>query len=143
MFELLYLILFILYLQGITMMRKIIPVLIALLISSPVLASKDLSADEVKALFTNKTFDVHNVAKGKDLKGYDSDDGTHLIYIPWKDKISKRKWWVEDNKHCTSHPKRGDNCKVMRDMGDGIYHGISDGEHTHTLSNFRDGNQLK
>ena len=118
------------------------PILVGLLISSPAWAEKELSADEVKALFTNKTFDVRNETKGKDLKGYDSEDGTHLIYIPWKDKISKRKWWVEDNMHCTSNPKRGDSCKIMKDMGGGIYHGITDGKHTHTLSNFTDGNQL-
>lgn len=125
------------------MLRKAIPVLVAFLIATPALAEKELNADEIKALFTNKTFDIRNETKGKDLRGYDSEDGTHLVYIPWKDKISKRKWWVEDAKHCTSHPKRGDNCKVMKDMGDGVYHGISDGKHTHTLSNFRDGKHLK
>jgi len=66
-----------------------------------------LSADDVKALFTNKT--------------------------------SKRKWWLEENKHCTIHPKRGDSCKFIKAGGDGAYHGITDGKHTHTLSNFRDG----
>ena len=105
-------------------------------------ASEYLTADQVKTLFTNKTFDVHNVAKGKDLHGYDNANGEHLIYIPWKDKISERKWWIDGNKHCTSHPKRGDSCKDMKDMGDGTYHGYTDGEHSHTLSNFRDGNQL-
>ena len=124
------------------MLHKTIFTLIILLLATPVLASKELSADEIKALFTNKTFDIHSVAKNKNLKGYDSEDGTHLVYIPWKDKTSKRKWWIEGNKHCTSHPKRGNNCKVIKHMGDGVYHGISDGEHSHTLSNFRDGNQL-
>ena len=28
---------------------------------------------------------------------------------------------------------------IMKKMGDGVYHGISDGEHTHTLSNFHPG----
>lgn len=124
------------------MLHKTIFTLIILLLATPVLASKELSADEIKALFTNKTFDIHSVAKNKNLKGYSSEDGTHLVYIPWKDKTSKRKWWIEGNKHCTSHPKRGNNCKVIKPMGDGVYHGISDGEHSHTLSNFRDGNHL-
>lgn len=114
----------------------------AILIASPVVADDELNADEIKALFTNKTFDIHNVENDKNLKGYDSEDGTHLVYIPWKDKTSKRKWWVDGNMHCTSHPKRGDNCKTMKHTGDGVYHGFSDGKHTHTLSNFRDGNQL-
>ena len=124
------------------MLKKVVLILIPFLLSSPVTASEALSADDVKALFTNKTFDIHNVAKDKNLKGYDSEDGEHLVYIPWKDKTSERKWWLEGNMHCTSHPKRGDNCKLIQHVGDGVYHGISDGEHTHTLSNFREGNQL-
>ena len=109
---------------------------------SPAFAVDELTADEIKALFSDKTFDIHNVEKDKRLMGYDSADGKHLVYIPWKDKTSKRKWWIEGNMHCTSHPKRGDNCKKMKHVGDGVYHGFSDGKHTHTLSNFRDGNQL-
>ena len=124
------------------MIKNALLILIPFLLSSPVTASEALSADEVKTLFTNKTFDIHNVAKDKNLKGYDSDDGQHLVYIPWKDKISERKWWIKGNMHCTSHPKRGDNCKLIKPVGDGVYHGISDAEHTHTLSNFRKGNQL-
>ena len=124
------------------MLDKTIFTLIVLLLATPVLANEELSADEIKTLFTNKTFDIHNVDKNKNLNGYDSESGSHLVYIPWKDKTSKRKWWIEGNKHCTSHPKRGDNCKVIKHIGDGVYHGISDGEHTHTLSNFREGNQL-
>lgn len=124
------------------MLKKAILSLIPLLISNSVIANEALSAEEVKALFTNKTFDIHNVEKDKNLRGYDSDDGQHLVYIPWKDKTSARKWWVEGNMHCTSHPKRGDSCKTLTPNGNGVYHGITDGKHTHTLSNFRNGNQL-
>ena len=124
-------------------MKKVLLVLFAsVCISSAVSAQDYLNSDQIKAVFSNKTFDILNVEKGVKLKGYDDEDGSHLVYIPKKDKISKRKWWVENDMHCTSHPKRGDNCKKMKDMGDGVYHGFSDGKHTHTLSNFRDGNQL-
>ena len=105
-------------------------------------ANEYMTAEQVKSLFTNKTFNIHNIAKDKHLQGYDTEDGKHLVFIPWKDKISKRKWWVEDNKHCTSHPKRGDSCKDMKDMGDGSYQGFTDGKHTHTLSNFREGKRF-
>ncbi len=124
------------------MLKKIVLILIPLLSSVLAMASEPLNADDIKALFSNKTFDIHNVTNDKKLMAYDSAEGKHLVYIPWKDKTSKRKWWVEDNKHCTSHPKRGDNCKLIKPVGEGVYHGISDGEHTHTLSNFREGNQL-
>lgn len=124
------------------MKNKLILALTVFFLAGPVVASEELTADEIKALFTNKTFDIHNVKTDKKLKGYDSEDGMHLVYIPWKDKTSERKWWQKGNMHCTSHPKRGDNCKTMKHVGNGVYHGYSDGEHTHTLSNFRDGNQL-
>ena len=129
------------------MLKKAMLIGIPLLLSSTVFSSAvfagdSLTADEVKALFTNKTFDIHNVVKDKKLQGYDDSEGQHLVYIPWKDKISKRKWWLDGNKHCTSHPKRGDSCKDVKPIGDGVYHGITDGKHTHTLSNFRDGNKL-
>jgi len=124
------------------MLKKTTITLLFLVFSGVVMAGEPLNTDDVKALISNKTFDVHNVAKDKNLKVFDGADGQHLVYIPWKDKTSKRKWWLEENKHCTSHPKRGDSCKNIINIGEGIYHGITDGEHTHTLSNFRDGNQL-
>lgn len=124
------------------MFKKTAIALLPLLFSSAAMANEPLNADDVTSLFTNKTFDIHNVVTDKNLKGFDGADGQHLVYIPWKDKTSKRKWWLEGNKHCTSHPKRGDSCKYIIDIGEGVYHGKTDGKHTHTLSDFRDGNQL-
>lgn len=124
-------------------MKKI--VLIALssfMFFNVVLADEFLTEDEIKTLFTNNSFDVRNEAKGKDLQGYDNDKGQHFIFIPWKNKTQKRKWWTDGATHCTSHPKRGDSCKKMKKMGDGVYHGITNGEHTHTLSNFRAGRDI-
>ena len=99
-----------------------------------------LTEDAIKTLFTNHSFDVINEVKGKDYKIFDNDKGQHFVHNPRKKKTFKvRKWWTDGATHCTSHPKRGDNCKKMKEMGDGVYHGISDGKHTHTLSNFRPG----
>ena len=105
-------------------------------------AGETLSGDQIKSLFDNKTFEIHNLEKGKKLQGYAASDGSFMVYIPWKDKTSKRKWWVEGDKHCTSHPKRGDTCKVIKKHAEGEYHGYVNGTHTRTLTNFRDGNQL-
>ena len=117
-------------------------VLIALssfMIFNTALADEFLTDAEIKTLFSGQSWDVHNVAKDKDVEGYATADGKHYIYIPWKDKVSPRKWWAEGDTHCTSHPKRGDNCKKMKHMGDGVYHGFSDGELTHILKNFAKG----
>ena len=120
-------------------MKKILLVLSLFSIFNIASAGEFLTAAEIKALFTDHSWDVHNVVKDKDVEGYADADGGHFIYIPWKDKVSNRKWWIEGDTHCTSHPKRGDNCKKMKNMGGGVYHGISDGEHTHTLKNFKQG----
>jgi len=121
-------------------MKKIVlATLSTLMLFNTAFADEFLTEAEIKALFTNHSFDVRNEEKGKNLKGYDNDEGEHYIYIPWKKKTSERKWWTDGDTHCTSHPKRGDSCKKMKKAGDGVYHGITDGDHTHTLRNFRPG----
>lgn len=121
------------------MLKKIIAVLLFISLAGSANASEFLTEAEIKTLFTGHSFDVRNETKGKDLKGFANDKGQHFIHVPWKNKTFKRKWWTDGDKHCTSHPKRGDSCKKMKKVGDGVYHGITDGEHTHTLSNFRSG----
>lgn len=120
-------------------MKKIFLILFLFSTLNISMADEFLTAEEIKTLFIDQSWNVHNVIKDKDLEGYANADGGHFIYIPWKDKVSERKWWIEGNMHCTSHPKRGDNCKKMKKIADGVYHGISDGEHTHTLKNFKKG----
>ena len=121
------------------MLKKITFTMFFLMFVSTANASEYLTEAEIKTLFSGQSWDVHNVAKDKDVEGYATADGKHYIYIPWKEKVSPRKWWTEGDTHCTSHPKRGDNCKKMKHMGDGVYHGISDGELTHILKNFNKG----
>jgi len=123
------------------MKKLLIPMLF--MFTCTVNAGGYMTEEEIKGLFTNKTFDIHNVQKDKHLKAYDGSDGEHIVYIPWKDKISNRKWWTDGNHHCTSSPKRDDRCKKMKDMGDGSYQGFADGQHVVTLSNFRDGNEVE
>lgn len=122
------------------MKKTLLIVLSSFILMNTAFAEDILTEDEIKTLFTNHTFDVRNEVKGKDFKGFDNDQGEHFIHNPRKEKTYKaRKWWTNGATHCTSNPKRGDNCKTIKKMGDGIYHGISDGKHTHTLSNFRAG----
>ena len=113
-----------------------------LLFSTSIYAENSLTEEQVKDLFTNKTFTVHNVKKNKTMKGYDDENGKHLIYIPKKDKLFERTWWIDSNKHCTSNPKRGDSCKTIVDMGNGVFNGYTDEQHTHTLSDFKEGKHL-
>ena len=123
-------------------MKKYLILLLAFFTVGLANADDFLTETEIKALFSNHSFDVRNEAKGKDLQGFGGADGQHYIYVPWKDKTFERKWWTDGDTHCTSHPKRGDSCKKMKKMGDGVYHGITDGTHSHTLSNFRPGRDI-
>jgi len=120
--------------------------LIGMTLSATSLAGDALTGEQIKELFSNKTADIEKIdassEKKKNLSAYTAEDGSRVLYIPWKDKTSKRKWWVEDNKYCGSHPKKGDYCREIKDAGNGEYHAFNDGEHVRTFKNFRDGNQL-
>ncbi|WP_126456585.1 hypothetical protein [Sulfuriflexus mobilis] len=109
-------------------------------------AAEYLTADEVRALFTDKTFDGLYLPKDKGFKAYEAPDGSHNVYYNKSGKRSKnRKWSVnEEGQHCTTSKKWPEpRCSYVKNAGDGEYHKINnDGEHTHTLTNFRDGDQL-
>lgn len=109
-------------------------------------AAEYMTADEVKALFTDKTFDGLYLPLDIEFKAYDASDGSHNVYYKKSGKHSKnRKWSVnEEGQHCTTYKKRPEPlCSHVKDAGNGEYHKFNnDGKHTHTLTNFRDGNQL-
>jgi hypothetical protein len=108
-------------------------------------AAEYLSADEVKALVTDKTFDGLYLPKDKQFWVYEAPDGTHHVKRLSGKMDKNRTWFVNDEgQHCTTKKKwDGPRCSHVKDAGNGEYHKINnDGEHTHTLTNFRDGNQL-
>jgi len=130
-------------------MKKITCIMVLVLssLTSVSFADEFMSADQVKALMTNKTFDGIYLPKDKQFKVFEDADGTHNVYYPKKDKlVNNREWKVnEKGQHCTTHPKWDDyRCSHVKDAGNGEYHKINDdGEHTHTLTNFREGNKLE
>lgn len=104
-----------------------------------VLAEKQLSADEVKALFVGKTADGTNVIKGKNYKLY-TKDATSAVHKNAK-RTKDVSWHVtEDGQHCVQLNKL--HCGHIMDMGNGVYHKVSDGEHINTLKNFQEGNHI-
>ena len=128
-----------------------IAILTMLVIVKTASAAEYMTADQVKAVFTNKTFDGVYLPKDKNFKAYESPDGTHHVLRSSGKRDKSRKWFVNsEGKHCTTHPKwkkkpewKDGRCSFVRDAGNGEYHKINDnGKHTHTLTNFRDGNQL-
>jgi hypothetical protein len=111
-------------------------------------ASDYMSADEVKALMKDKTFDGIYLPKNSNFSVYDAPDGTHTVSRP-TGTIERGTWFVNDKgQHCTTNPKWKEKwpngrCSYVKNAGGGEYHKFNDeGEHTHTLTNFRGGNQL-
>ena len=126
---------------------KILPFIVTTslyLISFSAVSGEMLTGEQIKELFTNKTYDIEkmDVSKNNHLSAYVSSDGKRVVYIPWKDKLSNRKWWIEGNSICASHPKREDYCRGIMSVGNGVYHSLDNGKHLSTISNLRDGNQL-
>ena len=107
--------------------------------SSCTFADEYMSGESLKALLSDKTYDIHNLESGKKFRAYNAPDGRRLVDIPWKNKVSKRKWWIDGNQYCGSHPKKGDYCRDIKDAGNGVYHILFEGDHIRTFSNFREG----
>lgn len=102
--------------------------------------SKALSANQVKTLFTNKTFDGYNELNGVEYQVFSAEDGSMLH------KSNKRlvsvSWEVKpDGQHCTIFPETT-FCGHIIPVGDGVYHKVTEGKHTRTLKHFMEGNQI-
>lgn len=117
--------------------------------SSTALAGDYMSADEVKTLMSGMTFDGIFLPKDKHFSAYAEPNGTHHVLRPNGKRDKGRTWFVnEKGQHCTTNPKwkkkwPNGRCSFVLNAGNGEYHKFGDnGNHTHTLSNFRSGNQL-
>lgn len=108
-------------------------------------AAEYMSKDEVNSLMMNKTFDGIFLPKDKKFQAFEAEDGTHHVLRSNGKKDKNRTWSVNyKGQHCTTNPKwKKPRCSYVVDAGNGEYHKINKkGKHTHTLTNFRDGNQL-
>ena len=127
-------------------MKTVFAAILSLVLTASAASAGDyMSADEVKALFTGKTFDGVYLPKDKNFKAYEAPDGSHIVVNSRGKKSSGRQWSVNDKgQHCTTSKKwKEPRCTFVKDAGNGEYYKINNaGKHTHTLSNFRDGNQL-
>jgi hypothetical protein len=108
-------------------------------VTGTAMADKQLSADEVKALFSGKTFDGHNESNDKDYQVYSDPNGT-MIHKNAK-RTKEMKWEVTaDGQHCALFKTR--KCGNIVDKGNGVYYKMNHSNHTHTLKNFVEGNKL-
>ena len=130
-------------------MKKIVLFSIALAISSQVNSNEYMNAVEVKNALTDKTFNGVFLPKDKKYSAYEDPDGTHNVKRPNGKMDKGRTWFINDKgQHCTTNPKWKEKwpdgrCSFVKNAGNGEYHKFNNkGKHTHTFSNFRDGNQL-
>ena len=112
-------------------------------ISVSLAEEKILNKEEAIALFTDKTFDGYQEIKEKKFKVFSASDGAHTVVFE-SGKTIDRYWRInDDGEHCVSKRQgKGGRCSVVKSVGNGVYHKITEGEHTHTLKNFVNGNQL-
>jgi len=131
-------------------MKKIL--VVALIILLPVVANAMdyMSGDDIKKQFNNKTFDGHFLPKDKKFRVFSSADGNLIVKRP-NGQDPKRSWFVNDKgQRCVTHPKwkshkkwKNGRCANVVDAGNGeILMYDFNGKHTHTFTNFREGNQL-
>ena len=114
--------------------------IIAITLSASAMAAEALNAEEAKALFSGKTFNGLNIAKDREYRIYSDPGGEATFQTTTKTK--KATWEIKpDGIHCM-HFKKKSVCGFIVPAGDGVYHKMIDGEHTNTLSNFVEGNQL-
>lgn len=112
-------------------------------LSGAVSAEEILNGDQVKTLFSNKTFDGQDVIKDRKYRVYSSTNAT--MKIVYSRGVTKTRYWLIDDKgrHCVSKEegKKG-KCSVVIGIGGGVYKKITNDKHSHTMKNYVDGNQL-
>jgi|GEM_PF-1904103 len=117
--------------------------IVFLVLSNPISAEEILSAEEVKKLYTNKTFDGENIIKDEKYRAYSSEDGT--LKVEYTNGQSIILEWQVDNKgrHCVAKRwAKQEKCSKIVSAGDGVYKKITNGRHVHTMRNFVEGDQL-
>lgn len=127
------------------MLKKLILISIVLFQCGHVNAKEFLNSEEIKATFSNKTFDFKHLKNGKKRTWYTGTNGEWIVFKHETGKTQKRKgkWWAGENEFCYKHPRNGDTCNKIFKIEDGKYGVvIHTGKHIHTYSNFREGNQL-
>lgn len=95
-------------------------------------ANQYMTADEVKSLLTDKTFEGEYLPKNKKYTVYEAPDGTHNVLRPNGKRDKNRTWFVnEKGQHCTTHPKwknhkkrENGRCSFVLDAGNGEYHKV-------------------
>lgn len=103
-------------------------------LSTPGMAGKLLSGDEIKALVSGKTVTV-SAPKGG-WKQYFAPDGSSD-----RDDGEKSTWSVEGDKHCNSAASL--KCAQIQDNGDGTYARLKpNGSPAVTWTGFADGKQF-
>lgn len=112
---------------------------------SQVSKNPQLSGDEVKALFTDRTQYCLQEGKDKTCKTYNAPDGKVTRIMDADGARREGIWWVnEEQAYCVRWDgKTKDLCFAVFKQDDGTYHLWKGGKHKATITKFMDGNVEK
>jgi hypothetical protein len=94
-------------------------VLLSVVVSGSAMANAELSAVEVKKLFSNNTVSAYSELKKAPVSLFYDDNG-EVRGIFSSGKKAATRWWVKDNGQICLKSKKGDLCFVVID-NDGNY----------------------
>lgn len=129
-------------------MLKKITILFGMFLSTGMVfadGSPHLSADEIKALFTDKTQYCEQVGKDKTCKTYNGSDGRVVRVMDADGARREGNWWIsEEEQYCLRWDvKKHDLCFFVFKQDDGSYHLFKKGKHKAIITKLLDGNSDK
>ena len=105
--------------------------------TKPELSPDDyVSATQIEALFSDKRFEGTNHNTGKGSYNVSKSDGTMSANV-FGGPTWDIKWWVNDiGQHCLNHPRFGESCGEIVDVGGGVYYRMVKGRKANTYEKF-------
>lgn len=101
--------------------RRMAGAVVVLLLSAPLPAAEQMSAEAVRELLTKNTMNGKNIKKNRNFTSYFKKDGT-VTKRNHRGKLQTGYWFINDNgEHCIDWGN-GDRCGVIIDLGDNTYH---------------------
>ncbi|MGM0594675.1 MAG: hypothetical protein ACQETD_09070 [Pseudomonadota bacterium] len=102
--------------------------------------ARRLSDAEIRGLFQGSSFILVGMKSGNELLAYAEGESCTMRYVDGEVTKTVR-WFVRDGMHCCVR-KGKEECGPIYDVGQGVYHKVTDGRHSHTMKQFSEGNRL-
>ena len=120
--------------------RKLVFISVFLFSAASATAGGALSGEEIKALFSDKTFEGQFLKNGDRSRIFAGADGEWKRVYP-NGNFGSFTWSVKGNRHCM-HKGKKDICGTIEAGDDGAYYKVKDGGKRFKFWDFVDGDQL-